>query len=138
MGRLMRPLMLVFAACRVAGLAIADDYQPTMTPPRTDVAPFEYVEAKVPFYPAGGPRKGDGEWSKMQRPLDAAESLKHYQTPDDFELRLFAAEPDIGKPLAMAWDERGRLWLAETVDYPNELQREGSGRDRIRICEDTN
>ncbi len=57
--------------------------------------------------------------------------------PDDFELRLFAAEPDIGKSLAMSWDARGRLWLCETVDYPNELAPEGKGRDRIRICEDT-
>ena len=37
----------------------------------------------------------------------------------------------------MNWDERGRLWVAETVDYPNELQPPGKGRDRIRICEDT-
>ena len=112
-------------------------YQPTMTAKRTDVKPFEYVEAKVPFYPAGGPRKGDGAWNKMQLPLSPEESLKHYVHPDDFELRLFAAEPDIGKSLAMTWDARGRLWLCETVDYPNELAPEGKGRDRIRICEDT-
>ena len=37
----------------------------------------------------------------------------------------------------MNWDERGRLWVAETVDYPNELQPAGQGRDRIVICEDT-
>ncbi len=38
----------------------------------------------------------------------------------------------------MNWDERGRLWVCETVDYPNELQFSGQGRDRIKICEDTN
>ncbi len=37
----------------------------------------------------------------------------------------------------MNWDERGRLWVCETVDYPNELMPPGEGRDRIRICEDT-
>ncbi len=37
----------------------------------------------------------------------------------------------------MNWDDRGRLWVCETYDYPNELQPEGEGRDRIRICEDT-
>ena len=37
----------------------------------------------------------------------------------------------------MNWDERGRLWVCETLDYPNELQPQGKGRDRIRICEDT-
>jgi hypothetical protein len=35
------------------------------------------------------------------------------------------------RPICMAWDERGRLWIAETIDYPNELS-PGAGRDRIR------
>ncbi|MBS0210167.1 MAG: ThuA domain-containing protein [Planctomycetes bacterium] len=118
--------------------APAAEYKPNLTAKRTDVAPFEYRQAHVPFYPPGGARKGDGEWNKMQQPLAAEESLKHYITPDDFEVQLFAAEPEIGKPLAMAWDERGRLWICETVDYPNELQSPPTGRDRIRICEDTN
>ena len=37
----------------------------------------------------------------------------------------------------MAWDHRGRLWIAETIDYPNNLQPPGEGHDRIKICEDT-
>ena len=38
----------------------------------------------------------------------------------------------------MAWDDRARLWIAESMDYPNEMQPAGQGRDRIKICEDTN
>jgi putative membrane-bound dehydrogenase-like protein len=73
----------------------------------------------------------------MQRPLAPQESAKHYVTPTGFAMRLFAAEPDLGgKPIAMAWDERGRLWVCESVDYPNRLEATGRGRDRIRICED--
>ena len=115
------------------------NYKPQMTAKRTDVKPFEYVEADVPFYPAGE-RWGTvkNEKRKMQLPLPPEESLKHYVTPVGFEMQLFAAEPDIGKSLAMNWDERGRLWLCETLDYPNELKPRGQGRDRIRICEDTN
>jgi putative membrane-bound dehydrogenase-like protein len=37
----------------------------------------------------------------------------------------------------MAWDHRGRLWIAESTDYPNNLQPPGTGNDRIKICEDT-
>ncbi len=37
----------------------------------------------------------------------------------------------------MTWDHKGRLWVAETVDYPNNLQRPGEGHDQIKICEDT-
>ncbi len=74
----------------------------------------------------------------MQKPLSPAESLKHLVVPQGFHVELFASEPDLGgKPIAMNWDERGRLWVAETYDYPNELQPPGEGRDRIRICEDT-
>lgn len=111
---------------------------PALTPPRSDVAPFEYVEAKVPFYVPGGPRKGDGDWNRMQLPLPPAESQKHLRLPVGFEARLFAAEPELaGKPIALAFDARGRAWVCETIDYPNELQPPGRGRDRIRICEDT-
>ncbi len=110
---------------------------PRLVGPSKDAKPFEYQPAKIAFYPPGPERRGDGSWNQMQLPLDAAESMKHLIVPEGFRVELFAAEPDIGKPITMAWDERGRLWLAETVDYPNELQPSGKGRDRIRICEDT-
>src|SRR5688500_6781128 len=48
--------------------------KPRMTAKRTDVKPFEYQPAHVPFYPPSGARRGDGEWSKMQKPLAAEES----------------------------------------------------------------
>ena len=60
--------------------------------------------------------------------------MKHLALPDGFEAQLFAAEPEIGKPIRMTWDHRGRLWVAETIDYPNEMQPKGTGRDRITIC----
>ncbi|WP_406695552.1 PVC-type heme-binding CxxCH protein [Singulisphaera sp. Ch08] len=110
---------------------------PTMSPKHQNVKPFAYDEAKIAFYPPGGTRQGDGLWNKMQRPVDPAESQKHIIVPEGFTAELFAAEPQIDKPLCMNWDERGRLWIAESVDYPNELKPEGLGRDRIKICEDT-
>src|SRR5262249_36565384 len=75
---------------------------------------------------------------KMQVPLDPEESVKHMVHPKGFELKLFVSDAQLGgKPICMNWDERGRLWVAVTVDYPNELQAAGKGRDRILICEDT-
>ena len=71
----------------------------------------------------------------MQKPLSPEESIKHFVTPENMAVRLYADERNFqAKPIAMTWDERGRLWICETVDYPNEL---GGNRDRIRICEDT-
>lgn len=113
---------------------------PKMTPFRTDVQPFTYTEvgSKIPNYTPSKKWGVQGDpLTKMQNPLPAEESIKHYITPEGFEPRLWASEPKLaGKPIAMTWDDRGRLWVCETVDYPNELQPPGSGRDRIRICED--
>lgn len=109
--------------------------------PAADVKPFEYIDvgAKIPNYTASDKWGTQGEnLSLMQKPLPADESIKHFVVPAGFHVELFASEPDLGgKPISMAWDHRGRLWVCETVDYPNELQAPGSGRDRIRICEDT-
>ena len=77
---------------------------------------------------------------KLQQPLSAQDSMKTMQVPPGFEVQLFASEPDIVKPIAMNWDERGRLWVVESVDYPNDYNFQttvGVGRDRIKICEDT-
>jgi uncharacterized protein len=106
---------------------------PAMTPKRTDVKPFEYKEAKIPFYPGAGSKA----LKQMQLPLDPAESQKHFVTPVRLEVKLVVAEPQIKRPICMNWDERGRLWIAETVDYPNSRQPAGLGNDRIVICEDT-
>lgn len=79
------------------------------------------------------------EVPKMQEALSPAESQKLTQVPVDFEMLLFAAEPDIVNPIAMAWDERGRLWIVEATDYPNNFREtDGAANDKIKICEDTN
>lgn len=75
---------------------------------------------------------------KLQEALPPAQSQMLTQVPPGFELKLFASEPDIVKPIAMTWDERGRLWIAETIDYPNDIHPGRPGRDRIKILEDTN
>lgn len=119
--------------------AFAD--RPEMTSLPSDLKPFEYVETDgIPFYPPGknwGTQESGKR--KMQLPATPEESLKHFVTPKGFEVKLFASEKNFqGKPIAMNWDERGRLWICETFDYPNELKPPGQGRDRILICEDTN
>lgn len=122
-------------------VGVVPDYRdaPLMTAKRTDIKPFEYVPAKVPFYPPSRVWGVTGEpFQKMQKPLEPTESMKHYVHPVDFELKLFASEPLIqGKPICMNWDERGQLWIAETVDYPNNKNADGKGNDRIVILEDT-
>ncbi|MBL7872492.1 MAG: ThuA domain-containing protein [Cyclobacteriaceae bacterium] len=90
-------------------------------------------EAGIPNYEKRNPAP------KYQDPLSPEESAKLIQVPVGFDLELFASEPDIINPIAMEWDERGRLWVVETVDYPNTVRDDkGAGDDRIKILEDTN
>jgi putative membrane-bound dehydrogenase-like protein len=75
---------------------------------------------------------------QYQLPFTPREAMKFMQTPAEFTFELFASEPDIVRPIFFQFDERGRLWLIETVDYPNEILDGNAGDDRIRILEDTN
>lgn len=75
---------------------------------------------------------------KYQLPLSPEASAKLIQVPAGFDLELFASEPGITNPIAMNWDERGRLWVIETVDYPNSVRDDkGMGDDKVKILEDT-
>jgi putative membrane-bound dehydrogenase-like protein len=74
----------------------------------------------------------------FQKPFNVKGAMERTQVPADCRLEIFASEPDISKPIAFVWDERGRLWVAETTDYPHGVVANGEGNDRIKICEDTN
>ncbi len=96
------------------------------------IAQPEYREERMPNYERRDPAP------RYQLPLSPEESQTLIQVPVGFRLELFASEPEIKKPIAMEWDEKGRLWIVETVDYPNTVRDEkGEGDDRIIICEDT-
>ena len=74
----------------------------------------------------------------FQKPFSVKGSMERTQVPADMKLVLFASEPDITKPIAFAWDARGRLWVCETSDYPHGVKEDQQqGNDRIKICEDT-
>lgn len=75
----------------------------------------------------------------FQLPMTVKGSMERTQVPADMTLQLFASEPEIRKPIAFTWDERGRLWVCETSDYPHGAKpADGIGTDSVRICEDTN
>jgi putative membrane-bound dehydrogenase-like protein len=57
--------------------------------------------------------------------------------PEGFRATLFAGEPDVKQPIAFAFDDRGRLWVAECYSYPKWLSDPKAGKDRILIFEDT-
>ena len=68
-------------------------------------------------------------------PLSPAEAIQKMTVPEGFKVELVAGEPDIVNPVAMTFDERGRIWITESLEYPR--LEPGPGRDRIKILEDT-
>lgn len=72
-------------------------------------------------------------------PISPAQAAQSFQLPPGFKSTLFAGEPDVQNPIAMAWDARGRLWIAENYTYSDGKTKFDLGlRDRVLIFEDTN
>ncbi len=63
------------------------------------------------------------------------EAINRMALPEGFTLERVASEPQIVNPVAMCFDERGRIWITESLEYPR--NEPGPGRDRIKILEDT-
>ncbi len=71
-------------------------------------------------------------------PRSPREELKGFHVPPGFEVQLVAAEPDIGKPMNMAFDEKGRLWITQSREYPFPVPLDKKGRDKVMILDKFN
>ena len=73
------------------------------------------------------------------KPLTPDEELKTFKVEKGFHVELVAAEPMVESPVAMSWDEQGRLFVCEMRPYMHDI--EGTGEDqptgRIVVLEDT-
>ena len=67
--------------------------------------------------------------------LSPQEAMRKMVLPPGFSVELIAAEPDIVNPVAMTFDERGRIWITESIEYPRHDA--GPGHDRIKVLEST-
>src|SRR5438477_341201 len=77
------------------------------------------------------------EFVRSTDPLTPEQELKSFHVPPGFEVQLVASEPDIGKPMNMAFDARGRLWITQSREYPFPAPKDRKGRDIIKVLEDT-
>src|SRR5687767_15080773 len=77
--------------------------------------------------PAQEEKKYDG--------LTPEEAAKAMTVAEGFTVQLVAGEPDVSQPVALAIDDRGRIWAAEAHEYPRRAAKEG--KDRVVILEDT-
>jgi putative membrane-bound dehydrogenase-like protein len=89
-----------------------------------------YIQAEFPA-------PYNSEPDKTSAALPPAQAAATMKLPAGFKTTVFAAEPDVQNPIAMAWDARGRLWVAENYTYAERGKKFELGlRDRIVILED--
>ena len=69
-------------------------------------------------------------------PLDPAEERQRLLVPPGFRVELVASEPQIAKPINLAFDRRGRLWVSCTVEYPYPAPADRQPGDSIKVLED--
>jgi putative membrane-bound dehydrogenase-like protein len=83
------------------------------------------------------PKVYDSEKDETAKRLSPQEAAAGFRTAPGFKVNVFAAEPDVQNPIAMAWDGRGRLWVAENYTYAERPKKfELALRDRIVIFTD--
>ena len=70
----------------------------------------------------------------MGPPYSPEQALRTITVHSGFHLESFASEPLIASPVAMDWDENGRIYVAEDTGYPLDARPTG----RIVLLEDTN
>ncbi len=72
----------------------------------------------------------------MAEGLSPSDAAKNMTVPPGFQVQLAAGEPMVHQPIAMCFDHKGRLWVAEAHTYPIRAA-DGNGQDKIKIFEDT-
>ena len=81
----------------------------------------------------------------VKSPLSPEDSLKHFQLDPLLSIELVAAEPQVVDPVAIRFDEDGRLWVAEMRDYPlgpikktdgKRTEKDAEPLSQIKILED--
>lgn len=70
------------------------------------------------------------------RALTPQESLQSMKLSEDFKVELFLSEPQVMSPVEMAFDENGRVYVAEMLDYPDDPPPGKPARSRVRLLED--
>ncbi len=69
--------------------------------------------------------------------LKPTEAVKQMSIPKGFDVSIYAAEPDIGEPIAFCFDDRGRIWVVENYNYRTRRNHTEDQVTRIQILEDT-
>lgn len=101
---------------------------------------WAFMALLTPFALATRTSAAEDQYSlhiRQTDPLTPEEEKRSFQLPAGFEAQIVAAEPEIQKPINLAFDAQGRLWVSGSTEYPVAAPLDEPGRDSIRILEDT-
>jgi len=90
----------------------------------------------VALHPASTVLAEEGDAEEVHSPLTAEESLLHFRLAEGLRLELAAAEPEVVDPVAVRFDERGRMWVVEMRDYPNAPSPGKPPFSRVKLLDD--
>jgi putative heme-binding domain-containing protein len=76
------------------------------------------------------------DYVRVTEALTPQQELTNFHLPPGFEMQLVASEPEIGKPMNMAFDARGRLWITQSKEYPYAAPLDRPGRDKVMVLSD--
>jgi putative heme-binding domain-containing protein len=121
-------LIAVLISCRDSGAA---DETGGLSPTSPTVASDR-------FTPAEPATQQDifGQTIRSTSHLSPMDELAGFHVPEGFQIDLVAAEPTIAKPMNMAFDESGRLWVTQSTQYPFPAKNDETGADSVVILED--
>src|SRR5688572_25198296 len=75
--------------------------------------------------------------AEVSKPLSTTEALAAFQLAEpELKIELAAAEPEVIDPVAIRFDEKGRMWVAEMGDYPLGPPAGEPPLSRIKVLED--
>lgn len=97
--------------------------------------PFIFVLVLLVDRASAGEKPPHAQKTMPGPALSPVDAIAKMQVPAGFKVECVASEPLIVNPTAMAFDERGRIWICESLEYPRASA--GKGQDRIKILEDT-
>ncbi len=87
-------------------------------------------------FPALAPAADEPMPAGVRSPVEPGDSLRHFELHPDARIELVAVEPQVVDPVAMAFDEAGRLWVVEMSDYPNGPAEGEPPKSRIKVLRD--
>jgi len=97
---------------------------------------FAFIAAVVLWAVRGNAADPFAEGVRPTDRLTPDDEQKNFHLPPGFEIQLVASDPDILKPMNLAFDAQGRLWVTVTREYPFPVPPGKPSRDQIKILSD--